>query len=111
MIHPAHHTIDPPRLRAVDGGVLSCGNAAGPALPDLATTGERRSDVELRDMLTTVNEVHHRSVRPVAEAPPLLGSHEERSAMRNRFVSWTGAMGMALALIALTALPMAGQAA
>ena len=31
--------------------------------------------------------------------------------MRNRFVSWTGALGMALALIALTALPMAGQAA
>jgi hypothetical protein len=31
--------------------------------------------------------------------------------MRNRVVSWTGAMGMALALIALTAPPMAGQAA
>jgi hypothetical protein len=31
--------------------------------------------------------------------------------MRNRFVSWTGAMGMALAYIALTALPTAGQAA
>ena len=31
--------------------------------------------------------------------------------MRNRFVSWTGAMGMALAFVALTALPMAGQAA